>query len=57
MWNSLEGGTCWMKEGEVTRVDAVLSIENDVICGIMPFQRPEEGKIKYNFRRFFLIYR
>jgi len=42
VWNSIEGGTCWMKEGEVTRVDAVLSADDDIICGIMPFQRPTE---------------
>ena len=42
VWNSLEGGTCWMKEGEVTRVDAILSTDDDIICGIMPFQRPTE---------------
>ena len=39
-WTSERGGTCWLRKGEVTRDNALLSDTDDVVCGIMPYKRP-----------------
>ncbi|XP_047127613.1 mast/stem cell growth factor receptor-related protein Kit isoform X1 [Hydra vulgaris] len=33
-WNSLNGGTCWMKQGVVSKSDAIAS-EKGMICGVV----------------------
>jgi hypothetical protein len=33
-WNSWNGGTCWLKQGEATKNDAVPA-DQDVVCGVM----------------------
>ncbi len=34
-WTNYSGGTCMLKNGFVTRSDAVYSAKNDAVCGII----------------------
>jgi hypothetical protein len=38
-WNSYNGGTCWLKESEVTKDDAIVS--SGVVCGVITEGRPD----------------
>ncbi|CAF5105163.1 unnamed protein product, partial [Rotaria sp. Silwood1] len=33
-WTTLNGGTCWMKKGNVSKTDAFLTNDKNMICGI-----------------------
>ena len=33
-WSTLDGGTCFLKEGPISRLDAFLSNDNQMMCGI-----------------------
>ena len=35
-WTSLNGGTCWMKQGIVSKHDAISTIDSTTICGLLP---------------------
>ena len=34
-WNTFENGTCWMKNGSVSKKDAITSTEKGIVCGIV----------------------
>jgi len=34
-WNTLNGGTCWMKSGSVSKNDAFSSWDQNMVCGLL----------------------
>lgn len=34
-WSTYNGGTCWMKNGAVTKQDAFLSSDSSLVCGVV----------------------
>jgi chitinase len=39
-WSNIDGGTCQLRQGDVTRESAVPSSKLGATCGIMPYKRP-----------------
>ncbi|CAF3415938.1 unnamed protein product [Rotaria sp. Silwood1] len=40
-WTTLNGGTCWMKKGNVSKADAVPANDTNMICGVRDYR--EQG--------------
>lgn len=34
-WNQYEGGTCWLKQGSVTKANAFESADSNMVCGVV----------------------
>lgn len=34
-WTPINGGTCWLKNGQVTKEDAVYSTTDGIVCGVL----------------------
>lgn len=54
-WTTWQGGSCWLKQGNVQKSDAKFTSDNSMVCGIVPTGSPGPSN---GFRTFvrFLIY-
>ena len=51
VWNKWNGGTCWMKEGPVSKNDAFASLDRGMVCGVVNEHttlKPPSTKSKYS---------